>query len=144
MSWSYDAASLSDPINEVRLFIGDTNENDQQLQNEEIQLFIDASSTTSGAAVMALRVLCSKYARYVDKWVGDLKILASQRYRAYKDQLAQMETGGGGILGLPYAGGIRISDKCATEADTDLVKPSFARDLHDFQPLGPTRRRGPW
>lgn len=131
MSWTYDAEDMTIPLNRVRLMVGDTNASDPQLSDEELQLFIDSSDTDRGAAVLAARALAAKYARSVDKWVGDLKILASQRHRAYQALVEELTPTGGSINGIPSAGGIRYSSKEEILADTDLVVPSFYRGVHD-------------
>ena len=135
MAWTYDPAMLATvPLYQVRLRIGDIYESKPLFQDEELQTLLDLNdddiSATSLVAVRALRV---RAAREVDKWVGDLKILASQRARAYKELEEQLEATEGAFAGKPYAGGIRVSDKEATEENDDLVKPSFRRDLHDYQ-----------
>lgn len=130
MSWTYDSADLTTELNQVRLRIGDTNELDQQLSDEEIQSFIDMSSSVDGAVVLCLRSLAAKYARYTDKWVGNLKVLASQRHRHYLQQLEAATTASGAI-GVPSAGGIRRSQKETYEADDDRLGTSIYRDMHD-------------
>ncbi len=130
MSWTYNPAALEIPLNMVRMLLGDTNMADPQLQDEEIQAFVDATDSTTGAAALGARALAGKYARSVDKWVGDLKILASQRHRHYlllQEKLERQSFG----HGVPSAGGIRISQKEAVEANSDLVPPFFKRSQHD-------------
>lgn len=129
--WTYDPALLDDPddgpLFRVRLRIGDTDAEKPQLEDEEILEFLDeASGSVARASLIAAQHLASKYARYVDKWVGDLKILASQRHRAYLKLIEELQPTAG-ALGVPYAGGIRVSDKENTEANDDLVVPSFRR-----------------
>lgn len=136
MPWTYNAGALDQPLNAVRLMIGDTNTSDQQLQDEEILSFIAASGgNVASAAASAAKALAFKYARSVDKWVGDLKILASQRHRAYSDlydKLLAVAGGGSASLAVPSAGGIRYSQKEAIREDSDLVRPSFRRGMHDI------------
>lgn len=130
MGWTYDASALDQPLNAVRLEVGDTNSLRPELQDEEIAVFIANSTSTIGAAALAARALAAKYATSVDKWVGDLKILASQRHRAYLEIQARLEQQAF-RHGVPSAGGIRVSQKAAQAANTDLVKPSFRVGMHD-------------
>lgn len=132
MGWSYDSGNLAAPLNKVRLLIGDTDSDDPQLQDEEIQTFIDDTTTSQAAAQLALNALAARSAGLVDKWVGDLKILESQKRRGYEAQ-AETIVATSRALGTPSAGGIRVSEKEAQEADTDLVEPSFKRGLFDFE-----------
>jgi hypothetical protein len=132
MSWTYDPSDMDSALNRVRLRIGDVNESDPQMQDEEIQLFIDATSTDEDAAYSALTALAARYARESDKWVGDLKILKSQKFRAIKDLLANIEPSTR-FIGIPSAGGIRYSQKEEIEGDSDLVTPSFRRNQFDYE-----------
>lgn len=130
MAWTYDATALDDPINQVRLKLGDTNSGDPQLEDEEIDLFLDEAGSVEGAVRRAALAIASKYSRQADKWVGDLKILASQRARAYRE-LADSLGGVASVYQVPSAGGIRVSDKEEIETDDDLVVPSFRRGMFD-------------
>lgn len=130
MAWTYDSSALDVPLNAVRLLIGDTDSAAPQLQDEEIQTFIDTTDSSAAAAALAARALAAKYSRSVDKWVGDLKILASQRHRHYLLLVEKLESQGG-VHGVPSAGGIRVSEKDAQSTNDDLVSPFFRRGMHD-------------
>jgi hypothetical protein len=131
MAWTYDLTNLGgNRIAQVRLKLGDTDVSDPQLQDEEIDVLLDQTSSIDGAALLGARLLAARYARSVDKWVGDLKILASQRHRAYLD-LADKLSATGIAYGMPSAGGIRVSEKETQAENDDLVSPSFVRGQHD-------------
>lgn len=132
MTWTYDEEHLDDPLNALRLRIGDTVEARPLFFDEELKLFIDSTSSTQAAALAAFKVLEARAAREVDKWVGDLKILASQRHRQYQRTIEELEVAVAGRYAVPFAGGIRTSQKEAHEEDDDLVVPSFRRGLHDY------------
>lgn len=130
MSWTYDETLLSEPLNHVRLLIGDTNANRPLLQDEEIDLFLQESDSPLAAARRAAGALAARAAQEVDKWVGDLKILASQRHRHYtllEESLAKQAF----RHAVPSAGGIRVSDKESMTGNDDLVSPYFFRGMHD-------------
>jgi len=127
--WSYDPSGGT-VTDQVRLLIGDTDSTDQQLQNEELATLIAAAGSTTSAAAMACRTLAARYARFADKWVGDLKILASQKSRAY-ERLAEQYEDRGAVYAVPSAGGIRLADKEANTANTELVQPAFRIGVHD-------------
>lgn len=131
MAWTYDPTDLSADKDRVRFKIGDTNSADPQLEDEEILYLLDLTGSVDGAVKRAAEALAFKYARQADKWVGDLKILASQKSRAYRELAEGISASASVFFGVPYAGGIRVGDKETVEADTDLVSPSFRRGLHD-------------
>ena len=72
MSWSYDSAdlstsTLSGQLNSTRFLLGDTNTNDQQVENEEV-LFALAQNGYNiyKSAAWLARSLAAKYAKKVD------------------------------------------------------------------------------
>lgn len=132
MAWTYDSTDLTTPLNRVRLGIGDTNYEDPQFEDEEIESFLTAASSEKEAIAIGLRSLAARYARYTDKWVGNLKVLSSQRYRHYLDQLdAELTSSAAGTIRVPSAGGIRASQKTAYDADTDRLGTTLFRGMHD-------------
>lgn len=132
MGWTYEETRLTEPRNQVRLKLGDTDASDQQLQDEEIDQFLSETDSVDGATLLAAKALAAHYARSVDKWVGDLKILASQRSTHYGN-LVKMLTGKAYLHAVPSAGGVFQSDKDNMEQNTSLVPPFFRRGLHDNQ-----------
>lgn len=117
----------------VRLLVGDTDEADRQLEDEEIYFFLSQASTDVYAAgAIAARAIAAKYARLVDTTVDETGIRAryDQRQKAYSDLAILLEKqskqyGSSGTLGLPSAGGISESDGLSAALDTDRVKPIF-------------------
>ena len=132
MAWTYDSLIKTDR-DQVRFIIGDTNADDPQLEDGEIDFLLTAEGTVSGAAVAACRALVAKYARLCDKWVGDLKILASQKQLHYSRLLETLQTpsGASALRAIPSAGGISVSQKTEYESDTDRVQPAFRRGMDD-------------
>jgi len=133
MPFSYDPAIVT-TIDEVRLKIGDTNPLDPQLMDEEITMLLtEAGESSRAAAVAAIDILIARYARHVDKWVGDLKILASQRFEQYTKLRGTLITGGGSpaMSGVPNAGGVYIAETLSARANTALVQGAFRVGLHD-------------
>jgi hypothetical protein len=116
---------------EVRFLIGDTVEDDAQFQDEEIEFLITSEGTAIAAALRGARVLALRYAGLVDKSVGDLKLSYSQRAKGYADTADRIQSGGGTARPVPYAGGISVADKIATEEDDDRVQPGIERGQDD-------------
>lgn len=132
MTWTY-TPETGDDISRVRLLIGDTNPDDEQMQDEEIQMLLDTEGGVQVAAQKAAFALAAKYARLTDKWVGDLKILASQRARRYQELYQELKTAlaSGALYAVPTAGGVYVADKDAQAANEALTQGSFRRDMHD-------------
>jgi hypothetical protein len=130
MAWTYNS-SLVEPKDMVRLLIGDTTVSDPQLTDEEIEALLVVHGSTTSTAIIAARTLSAKYSRQADKWVGDLKILASQRARAYRELATSLEKAAIAVHGVPSAGGIRVSQKEAMTGNTDRVTPSFTSKMFE-------------
>jgi len=134
MGWSYDP-NLSDPKNEVRFLIGDTDFTKPQLQDEEIQFLIDSSGSAVSAASAACRALAAKYARRVHEEVGDLKLYNEQMFDHYDLLSRNISIGNisSNINAIPSAGGVYTAEKEAYAADSSIVQPSFSRGMHDYE-----------
>ena len=137
MSWSYDptdldTATTSGRLNSVRLLVGDTDTNDQQVQNEEITFSLsETGNNIYSAAAWVARTIASKYSRRVDTQLdGALQAnysdLAEQYYKLAEDLEYRGKTNGA-VLGVS-AGGLTISDIQAVRANTNRIEGSFRRD----------------
>lgn len=137
MSWSYDETALgtstaSERLNSVRLLVGDTDTNDQQVQDEEITFALSQTGDNIYyAAAWVARTLASKYSRLVDTDLdGILAESYSQLQVHYKTLAGELEFQGkkaGAALGVA-AGGISKATMEAVEDNTDRVKPRIRRD----------------
>ena len=135
MNWTYSGDPTSSTRDELRFLIGDTDEADPQLQDLEIEYLLTQRASTTLAAVFAAETLQSRYARLVDKTVGDLSLKYSQRGEQYAKLAEKLRAQAAlsSSFAAPYAGGIRISDKLIDETDSDRAAPAFKRGLQDYQ-----------
>jgi hypothetical protein len=137
MSWSYDPTDLdtdtaSGRINVVRLLVGDTDTNDQQVQNEEITFALSQTNNNVyfGAGWIA-RTIGSLYSRKVDTTLdgalsADYSDLAS-KYSKLAEDLEYQGKKAGAILNIA-AGGITKTQIEAARANTNRIEGSFRRD----------------
>lgn len=137
MSWSYDATNLDTGtafgrLNSVRLLVGDTDTNDQQVQDEEITFALaqNGNNVYSTAGWVA-KVIASKYARLVTTQLdGALQANYSDLAKQYMSLAEDLEYRGkttGATLGV-VAGGITISGIQAVRSNTNRVEGAFRRD----------------
>lgn len=131
MAWTYDP-TLPTEKDQVRLMIGDTDQDNAEFSNEEINALITLHGGARAAAVAAAGGLAAKYSRHADKWVGDLKILASQKAKAFAALATTLGNLAIGYTGVPSAGGIRISQKDTMEEDTNRVEPKFKVNMFPY------------
>ena len=136
MAWSYDEGNLNTDdtlgrLNAVRLLIGDTATNDQQVQDEEVVFGLaQANNNVYSAGAWVCRTLAAKYSRNVDSEIsGALKESASQLQDHYNSLADNLEYQGSKLGGLGIAaGGIRVSTVDGVRANTNRVKPEFNKD----------------
>ncbi len=117
-------------FDKIRTWVGDTDEADPLLTNDELEYAVAEGGTIKGAAALAAEWISAKFARQADKSVGDLSISYSQRAKQYAE-LAIKLRGRSVRVVLPYFGGISQSAKDAREDDTDRVKPAFTVGMLD-------------
>ena len=127
MAWTYSPI-CAESKDKVRLLIGDTNENNQLLEDEEIDLFLTlASQNVNRAAATAARGLAAKFSSSAPKQVGDLRIGYMDRSRGYIDLARALDAQADRAPVAPYVGGISEADKDLAAEDSDRVDPLFYR-----------------
>ena len=137
MAWNYDPTNLntttaSGRLNTVRFLVGDTDTNDQKVQNEEITFSLSQTNdNVNAAASYVARTLASKYASKVTiELDGQLMAYYSDLYDHYKslaDKLDYQAKKSGAQLGI-LAGGISKTRVGAVRSNTNRVEPAFRRD----------------
>jgi hypothetical protein len=137
MSWSYDPTDLntttaSGRLNAVRFQVGDTDTNNQQVQDEEIVFALaETNNSIYEAASYTARTLASKYASKVTLELdGQLSAEYSDLYKHYiqlTDKLSAKAKTSGSQLGIK-AGGISKTRVGVVRSNTDRVEPAFRRD----------------
>ncbi len=141
MAWSYDERNLNTTdalgrLNATRFLIGDTNESDQQVQDEEVAFALSqANDNTYRAGAFLCRNIAAKYSRNVDLQIsGTLQESASQLQAHYLELAETLEYQAkkfGASLGVK-AGGISKSKIEEVRELTDRVKPEFSKDRFKF------------
>lgn len=135
MTWSYDSTDLdtstsSGRLNVVRLLVGDTDTNNQQLLNEEIVLGLSENNNrVYYTAAWCADVLASKYAVDVDTQLNaDIELKYSQLYEQFSRKAGELRSLAkrvdGNALGIK-AGGISKPTVDAVRDRTDRVRPAF-------------------
>lgn len=142
MAWTYDptnlgTATLAEQLDSVRFLVGDTDTNDQQVQDEVIAFALEQfSGNIYSSAAFIARGIAAKYARLVDTDLdGQLAESYSQlqaHYKALSDTLEyQGKTASGGLGFL--AGGISQARMRAVETLPDRNRPRIRRDQFRYE-----------
>ena len=138
MSWTYDATELgtsteAERLNSVRLFVGDTDTTDQQVQNEEITFALSqTNNNVYSAASFTARLIASKYSRLVNTELDGMLMaeysdLAKQYSKLSKDLDNLASEYGTPKLGV-VGGGLTTTQIDAVRTLTTRVNPSFRMD----------------
>ena len=143
-NWTYSGDPRDSDRDSVRFLVGDTDDTDQKVSDEEIAYLLTQNGNVFKAAAMAARGISANYTVKVkEKKIGDLAITYADRAKSYIELAIRLEAqaADGSILALvPYAGGISVSDKATQTQDTDWDTPSFWRGQFDYPgsnwPLG--------
>lgn len=134
MTWTYSGDPATNARDSIRFLVGDTDTNDQLVNDEEIAWInnqvagSDAATTdlyTSAYRVMI--TIASKFSRLADQTVGDMKVSLSQKADNARTQAEELKTLAGreNMVPIPYAGGISVADKEIDRANPDRVDPFF-------------------
>ena len=134
MSFTYDPAS-TDPLDEVRWLIADTDPGDPLQQDEEITRVLTRQPNVYRAAACIARQIARQFARQCDLDIAkEVRVSLSDRSKQYWQMARDMEDeankgAGGSGIGV-FVGGVSVRQKQAAESDDDRVRPAFTRELH--------------
>lgn len=131
MTWTYSGNPSSTNRDAIRFLIGDTDNTDQLVTDEEIAYALAQEGSAYIAAARICRSVASKFARYMDQSVGDLSISYSQRYTQFTALADRLESDGSSRLGVPFAGGISVAAKEAVTDDSDRIQPAIKIGVQD-------------
>jgi hypothetical protein len=124
MTWTYSGDPATSDKDATRFYIQDTDTTDQQFQDAEINFGLAQYGSPLSTSVALCLALAAKYARLVDKAVGDLRISYSQRSKQYTELATRYRAEAGLSNMTVYTGGTSVADMQNVEQDPDRpVKP---------------------
>lgn len=141
MTWTYDGTpgtgSAAERRDAVRFFVGDTDNTDQLVTDEEIAFALsEKSDNVRRAAADVARALEAKFASLADVSFDGVRSSYSNISMAYSRLArrldAQAKRAGG--LGRPVATGISRDDMRTYEDDPDRITPRFRRGQFENPP----------
>jgi hypothetical protein len=129
MVWTYTGDPTDSAKDALRFHLGDTDQEDQLLSDQEINYLLQLHGGNIYLATAdAARTLAGKFSRQSDKQVGDLRLSLSQKSDHFWELAKKLELQGQKRV-TPYAGGISKADKNKQRDREDRVKPEFKRDM---------------
>lgn len=144
--WTYDPTELDKNTedgrkNIVRLLIGDTDQSDPQLQDEEILFALSSNrDRVYSAGVFAVNVIVSKYARLVnvelDEAIREDYSDLIKNYNEIRNELLEKAKFSGGGIRIS-ATGLTRTDFESADMDPNRVRPGieqhkWGRTYHDI------------
>jgi len=138
MAWTYSGDPAGSTRDAVRFLIGDTDTDDQLLNDAEVAYFITQHGTVNRAASEAARAVAAKFARLMNRSIGALSADFSSKYRQYlelaSDLLLKEET----EPASPFVSGWK-KDQKETYMDDSNREPIFGRKgVHDNNRVYPS------
>lgn len=120
----YTGNPATNPIDRVRLNVGDIWPDIEMLADADYQYFLDIHDGNENRATLdAARAILFKLARYSRERTGDIEVYGSDWFKQYRDALLLMIKNPDMAISLavPYAGGISKSDMRSNDANPDNV-----------------------
>lgn len=119
------------PTDRVRFIVGDTDNTDLVLSNEEIEYLLDTYNSPRRAAVYACEAIMAFYARQVDSEIDQIRIIASDRFDHYSKLSLRLRREAGLLMAVPYAGGILKLEREQDRKNKALVQPIFTTGMQE-------------
>lgn len=141
---AYTGNPSTNPVDEIRLRLGDIDPDFPLMGDEEYQYFlgknpVDLTSALLGAAQSLLFYI----SRYTRERTGMIEVYGAEAFNnylaAYK-LLLKNPLGALNLAPIPYFGGISRSELAASRVDSDSLNPAFYRGETSLRPIDLDRR----
>lgn len=137
VTWTYSGNPSLSGRDAVRFLVGDTEVNDQLLQDEEIDYLTTLHGTLNHAAAEAAHAIAAKFARLMHRSIGGLSADFSAKYHQYMELAEELLRNEGRYPVGPFVSGFRRSEKELIEDDTDRETTFGRKGIHDNQRVYP-------
>jgi hypothetical protein len=129
---SYSGNPDRSDTDEVRFLIGDTDNSDLLLREEEVEYLLAQNGSPLKAAIVAADTIANRFSQDSSSYrIGSVEVRRGQRaeqFRRRADELRSMLLEQGVTL---YVGGISVADKAAVVGGADRVSPAFKVGLFE-------------
>lgn len=141
---AYTGNPLTNPVDELRLKLGDIDPDFPLMEDTEYQYFITKNGADQIQALLsAAQSLLFYISRYTRERTGMIEVYGAEAFQNYLDAYKQLVKNPNGISGLnpiPFYGGISKADIRANRADFDVVNPAFYRGQTNNRPTDLDRK----
>lgn len=138
----YQNDPANNPIDRIRLNVGDTWDDMEMLTDADYQYFLDAADGNERRATMdAVRAILFKLTRMTRERTGDIDVYGAEWFNNYYKalQLILKDPNISVSVAMPYAGGISRADMEANRCNPDTFRIGIGmykiaqRDCHSIQ-----------
>lgn len=138
MSWSYSGNPKKNAKDAVRFLIGDTDNKDQLLLDEEIEYCLSIyNNAPNNAAIRCCETIVAKFSRLANEKVGQVSIDFKDKAEGYRALLRDLRSRLAMEDAVPYSGGISVSDKLTQVQNNDRVRPDFTKHMMENNQIAP-------
>lgn len=139
MTYTYDSTDLTTTLAQLRTVIGDVEENDWSLSDEEIQYRLDENSNVAVAAVRCQEDRVARAAMRMTIAASGKNSARNEVLQGLKDHLKILKRRVGLGRMHAYAGQVSQARLDTSKSDTDYPAPAFTVGKDDFQGTSPTK-----
>lgn len=122
---SYTSNPATNPIDEVRLYVGDIHADIEMLDDATYQFYLDKyNSNAKRASVEAAKAILFKLAHYTRERAGDIEVYGGEWFKNYRSALKDYVNDPklSVFVPMPYAGGISKTDMRANDIASDNMR----------------------
>lgn len=136
---AYTSSPSTNPIDEIRLRLGDIDPDFPLMGDEEYQYFLDKNPDDLTSVLLgAAQSLLFYISRYTRERTGMIEVYGSEAFNnylaAYK-LLLKNPLGALNLSPIPYFGGISRAELAASRVDPDALNPAFYRGETNLRPV---------
>ncbi len=131
MGFSYDVSALNDEgLNRIRMELGDVDENDYFLQDEEIEQILTEVSSFNAYLYKCCKLILIRIStkrKYIIEGYSEDWDTVYKRYEKMMNHYGRLCAGS-----YPISSSISVDDRKIYTDDTSIVQPKFDKGMHDY------------
>lgn len=136
---AYTGNPSTNPVDELRLLLGDLDQDFPWMQDAEYQYFLDRYPTSLRSALMAAgQSILFSLSSNVHERTGQIEVYgaeAFQNYRAALNDLLKNPAGALNLNPIPFFGGISRIGVANNKSDGDVIHSPFYRGQTNLRPV---------
>lgn len=123
----YTGNPATNPIDALRLRVGDTDEDDVWLTDNDYQYYLGTIPTFKQQVLASSQAILFKLARYTRERAGQIEVYGSDVYKNYADALVRLikDPAFNGVYPMSYFGGIVKQDVYDNIENQDIIQTEF-------------------